>query len=361
MEKTTQYITAPHIPPAHKAISIWLFTVCAFVVLMVLVGGLTRLTDAGLAITEWKPITGVCPPLTITEWEVEFEKYKTIPEFQLVNSDYSLEEFKFIYWWEWGHRQLGRVVAMVFLIPFIWFAMRKKIPQGFYGPLVSLFLLGGLQGFMGWYMVKSGLTERIDVSQYRLAMHLGLALLIFSYTYWLALDLWRGGGVIKKPEGKKPEGKKPKPQKLEGRVLASFIVLMTFLQSMMGALVAGLDAGKSYTDWPYMDGALMPSGLLDMSPVARNFFENYLTVQFDHRIGAYLLLMMVFVHLYAQYKSQSPTLKTAYLVAFAVTSQAVLGIIALRLAVPLFWGAVHQIGAVMVLAVAITHLQMTRS
>lgn len=330
----------------HRRISIWLFTVCGFVALMVLVGGLTRLTDSGLSITEWKPISGAIPPLTAQDWQVEFDKYKAIPEFQLVNSDYSLDEFKFIYWWEWGHRQLGRVIGLVFFIPFLWFAVRREIPKSFMGPLLVLFALGGLQGFMGWYMVQSGLTDRVDVSQYRLAMHLGLALVIFTFSFWLALRLWRGISL---------------PQQSSGTVaFAGVIVVLTFLQSMMGALVAGLDAGKTYTDWPYMDGDLIPPGLLEMTPVSANFFENYLTVQFDHRVGAYLLLILVFVHLYRQHKRKAPTMQTARLLAAGVTVQAVLGITALMLAVPLFWGAVHQLGAVVVLALGITHLHLLR-
>ena len=330
----------------HRRISIWLFTVCGFVALMVLVGGLTRLTDSGLSITEWKPISGAIPPLTAQDWQVEFDKYKAIPEFQLVNSDYSLDEFKFIYWWEWGHRQLGRVIGLVFFIPFLWFAVRREIPKSFMGPLLVLFALGGLQGFMGWYMVQSGLTDRVDVSQYRLAMHLGLALVIFTFSFWLALRLWRGISL---------------PQQSSGTVaFAGVIVVLTFLQSMMGALVAGLDAGKTYTDWPYMDGDLIPPGLLEMAPVSANFFENYLTVQFDHRVGAYLLLILVFVHLYRQHKRKAVTMQTARLLAAGVTVQAVLGITALMLAVPLFWGVVHQLGAVVVLALGITHLHLLR-
>ena len=330
----------------HKNISIWLFTVCVFVALMVLVGGLTRLTDSGLSITEWKPITGAIPPLTAQDWDVAFTKYKTIPEFQLVNSDYTLEEFKFIFWWEWGHRQLGRVIGLVFFIPFVWFALRREIPKNLMTPLLALFALGGLQGFMGWYMVQSGLTDRVDVSQYRLAMHLGLALIIFTFTFWLALRLWRGMEL---------------PQQSNGTVaFAGIIVFLTFLQSMMGALVAGLDAGKTYTDWPFMDGDLIPPGLLEMEPVSKNFFENYLTVQFDHRLGAYVLLILVFVHLYRQHKTSAPTLPTARLLAAAVSGQAVLGITALMLAVPMFWGAVHQLGAVAVLALGIIHLHLLR-
>ena len=330
----------------HKKISIWLFTVCAFIALMVLVGGLTRLTDSGLSITEWKPISGAIPPLTAQDWDMEFTKYKAIPEFQLVNSDFTLDEFKFIFWWEWGHRQLGRVIGLVFFIPFAWFAFKRQIPKNFMAPLLALFALGGLQGFMGWYMVQSGLTDRVDVSQYRLAMHLGLALVIFTFTFWLALRLWRG---MELP-----------PQSDRTVAFAGVIVFLTLLQSMMGALVAGLDAGKTYTDWPFMDGDLIPPGLLDMTPVSANFFENYLTVQFDHRIGAYVLLILVFVHLYRQHKAGAHTLPTARFLAAAVTGQAVLGITALMLAVPLFWGAVHQLGAVLVLALGITHLHLLR-
>ncbi|MDG1691084.1 MAG: COX15/CtaA family protein, partial [Alphaproteobacteria bacterium] len=266
------------IPPADRQIALWLFTVAGFVVLMVLVGGLTRLTDSGLSITEWAPIRGAIPPLSHADWMSEFNKYRQIPEYLLVNAGMSLAEFKFIYWWEWGHRFLGRVVGLVFLLPFLAFLAQGKISRARLPALLGLFFLGGLQGFMGWYMVASGLTERVDVSQYRLALHLGLALIIFACSLWLALSYWRGAKQMSKQGGLAKHG-----------TMAAIIVVAVLMQSLLGALVAGINAGKTYTDWPLMDGEFIPSGLFDMQPFWLNFFESHLTVQFDHRMVAYAL------------------------------------------------------------------------
>lgn len=337
-----------------QAVSYWLFIVAGFVVLIVLVGGLTRLMDAGLSITEWQPITGFIPPLTAGDWQMALAKYKTIPEYQQVNKGFSLAEFKVIYWWEWGHRFLGRLVGLVFFVPFIWFLARRQIPHGFKIPLWILFALGGLQGFVGWYMVQSGLTMRVDVSHYRLALHLGLALIIFSYAFWLALKILSlqlsSLKVLRQPE-------KP-PASSGNRIFAALLVVLVFGQSLMGALVAGLKAGKTYTDWPFMDGDIFPAGLLDMSPIWRNFFDNHLTVQFDHRMGAYVLLILVFWHAYRAIKTGSIGAKTAIWLALGVSGQAVLGVLALLFAVPIALGAAHQFGAVLVLGLAVYHLHI---
>ena len=330
----------------NRAVSLWLFTVTGFVVLMVLIGGLTRLTDSGLSITEWQPLAGALPPLSANDWVIAFEKYKAIPEFKLINQDFTLAEFKYIYWWEWGHRQLGRVIGLVFFIPFMVFLLSRQIPKGYLAPLTGLFLLGGLQGFIGWYMVQSGLVDRVDVSQYRLAMHLGMALFILSLSLWLALNLWRGTSLT--------------PQSGRSVAFAGFLVGLVFMQSLMGALVAGMDAGKTYTDWPFMDGDLIPAGLLAMEPLSRNFFENYLTVQFDHRIGAYFLLALVLGHAVQQWRQNSPARLSAVMLAVAVAGQGVLGIVALMLAVTIALGAMHQRGAVAVLILSICHLHRLR-
>ena len=331
-----------HVTRENRAVGIWLLSVASLIILMVLVGGLTRLTDSGLSITEWKPVTGALPPLSQADWMSEFDKYKAIPEYQLVNKGFSLEEFKYIYWWEWGHRQLGRVIGVVFFIPFMFFLMRGFIAKKNILPLTGIFFLGGLQGFMGWYMVQSGLTDRVDVSQYRLAMHLGLALIIFCLVFWQALRLLQPAQAIEEPSRQIYFG--------------YFLIFMVFMQSLLGALVAGLNAGKTYTDWPYMDGDLIPSGLLDMQPVMDNFFESHLTVQFDHRIGAYLLLILVIIHFWSQFKQNAPTRMTAGLLMFGVIAQAVLGIVTLMQAVPMHMGALHQLGAVFVLALSVYHV-----
>ncbi|MGC6534576.1 MAG: COX15/CtaA family protein [Parvibaculales bacterium] len=340
--------TAHSLPTrADRQIAAWLFTVAGFVVLMVLVGGLTRLTDSGLSITEWAPIRGAIPPLTQADWLAEFDKYKQIPEYQLVNAGMSMAEFQFIYWWEWGHRFLGRVVGLVFFVPFVVFLLQKKISRDRLPALLGLFALGGLQGFMGWYMVASGLTERVDVSQYRLAMHLGLALIIFACSMWLALGYWRG-----------PRPAMPR----NAQITVSFIIVAAVLgQSLLGALVAGIDAGTTYTDWPFMDGDLIPAGLLMQEPAWRNFFENHLTVQFDHRMAAYALAILVFWHVYRMHKGADGRVQqSAYWLGGALSLQIVLGITALMWVVPIGLAAAHQIGAVLLLGVAVMHLHFLR-
>ena len=315
---------------------------------MVLVGGLTRLTDSGLSITEWAPIRGAIPPLTQADWLLEFDKYKQIPEYQLVNAGMSMAEFKFIYWWEWGHRFLGRIVGLVFFVPFVVFWAQGKLGGGRLLPLLGLFALGGLQGFMGWYMVKSGLTDRVDVSQYRLAMHLGLALIIFAISSWLAFGYWRGRHLIL----------------VSGPnvAMAGAIVALVISQSLLGALVAGIDAGKTYTDWPLMDGEVIPSGLLMQDPVISNFFENHLTVQFDHRMMAYLLIGLIGWHMYRTLKTDiSLSVKRSVaMLGGALALQIALGISALMLAVPMSLGAAHQLGAVLLLGTALWHLHLLR-
>ncbi|EJW21803.1 hypothetical protein IMCC14465_01970 [alpha proteobacterium IMCC14465] len=335
-----------HVSRESRLVGIWLLSVAALIILMVIVGGLTRLTDSGLSITEWRPVTGALPPLSQADWLSEFDKYKAIPEYQLVNKGFSLEEFKYIYWWEWAHRQLGRVIGLVYFFPFVFFLMRGFIARQHILPLTGIFFLGGLQGFMGWYMVQSGLTDRVDVSQYRLAMHLGLALIIFCLIFWQALRLLQPAQAA--------------AVRSRQIYFGYFLIFMVFMQSLLGALVAGLNAGKTYTDWPFMDGDLIPSGLVDMQPVMDNFFENHLTVQFDHRIGAYLLLVLVIAHFWSQVKTGAPTRMTAGLLMLGVIGQAVLGIITLMLAVPMHLGALHQLGAVFVLAIAVFHIYKLR-
>lgn len=331
-----------------RQIAYWLFTLAGFVVLMVLVGGLTRLTDSGLSITEWEPIRGAIPPLSQAAWDLAFAKYQQIPEYTLVNHAMTLHEFKVIYWWEWAHRFLGRIVGLVFLLPFLVFLLQGKLARHRLAPLLGLFALGGLQGFMGWYMVSSGLSERVDVSQYRLAMHLGLALIIFGIALWLALSYLRG------VDGRLQSG---------ARVAAGgLIVGLILVQSLLGALVAGIDAGMTYNDWPFMDGDLIPPGLFAYQPLITNFFENHLTVQFDHRLVAYFLTAVIGWHIYRVLQSDSrPRVRqTAVYLGLGMVAQVVLGIVALMLVLPIGLAAAHQIGAVIVLGLAITHLHFLR-
>lgn len=252
----------------------WLYSVCLLILIMVVVGGATRLTESGLSITEWKPIHGVIPPLSEAEWQEELEKYRQIPEYQLINKGMSLSEFKFIFWWEWGHRLLGRVIGLAFFIPMVAFWAAGRIEPWLKPRLVIGLALGGLQGFVGWWMVASGLVERVDVSQYRLATHLTLAFVIFAYLFWLARRL-------------APQAAPSAGEQKALLPLGWFFFGVLFLQLFLGGLVAGLNAGFTYNSWPLMDGVLIPSGLLSMSPIWLNFFENILTVQFQHRMLAY--------------------------------------------------------------------------
>ncbi len=327
-------------PAAERAIRTWLWTVALFVVAMVVVGGATRLTESGLSITEWKPVMGAIPPLSQADWLAEFEKYRQIPEYQQINRGMSLEAFKTIYWWEWGHRLLGRVIGFVFLVPFLVFAARGWISRPMLPRLGLLFVLGGLQGAVGWWMVASGLTERTDVSQYRLATHLTLACVILAATVWIAEGFRERRLRFAEAAG------------LRG--IANAVVVLTLVQIFLGGLVAGLDAGWVYNTWPLMDGAWIPEGLLFQSPWWINFFENHMTVQFVHRIGAYALTALVVVNLVVVLRRalEPETVRRAVLLAGLVLAQAVVGIATLLAVVPLSLALLHQFMAAVVLIAA---------
>lgn len=319
----------------------WLYLTAFLVFIMVIVGGATRLTDSGLSITEWQPLLGAIPPLTEADWLAAFEKYKLIPEYQVVNKGMSLDEFKFIYWWEWAHRFLGRFIGIVFLLPFLYFALTGSLTRKMWRRLVVLFVLGGLQGALGWYMVASGLVERVDVSQYRLSAHLTLATLIFAAMLWVAYGLDRNRRM--------PRG---------GREwMAVLLVLLLILQVAAGGFVAGLDAGMGYNTWPLMDGQLVPKGLFVMQPAWANLFENAMTVQFNHRILAYVIAVLAAGYAYVEQT------KGAAILLATVLLQIVFGIWTLLWQVPLWLGLVHQGGALVVLAAALwnLHLVLTKS
>ena len=320
----------------------WLYLVCFLIFVMVIVGGATRLTDSGLSITEWKPLLGAIPPLTAEDWLIALEKYRQIPEYQLINKGMSMDEFKFIFWWEWGHRFLGRFIGLAVFFPLAFFWLTGRLESWIKPHLVFLFVLGGLQGFIGWWMVSSGLVDRVDVSQYRLATHLTLACIIFAYTLWLARSL-----VIHSDE------------KVSDTVakFAPFVVFAVLLQIFLGALVAGLDAGLSYTDWPTMGGEVIPSDLWIQVPAWINAFENPKTVQFIHRTSAYALLLFVFAQMVIAMRSSSgETHKRRTIVLMVLTlAQAAIGVITLVMQVPLNWGLYHQGGALVVLGFAIAH------
>ncbi len=318
----------------------WLVLVAAMIVAMVVVGGATRLTHSGLSITEWQPIHGVVPPLNDAQWQEEFAKYQQIPEYKLINPDMTLSQFKGIFWWEWAHRLLGRLIGVVVLVPLVGFWVAGRVESSLKPKLVAIFLLGGLQGAVGWWMVASGLSERTDVSQYRLATHLTLACFILAYVVWVA----RGLGPARDETA--PAGV---------RRVAAFVVGLAFVQIFLGGLVAGLDAGLTYNTWPLMDGSLVPSGLMANSPAWINAFENVTTVQFDHRLGAYLLFALTLGHAF-QARGTSVA-GSAWLLAGLVTVQAGLGIATLVSVVPLPLALLHQFGAVVVLIAAVAHLR----
>ncbi|RMD50181.1 MAG: heme A synthase, partial [Alphaproteobacteria bacterium] len=264
---------------ARRAIRAWLMVLFALVAIMIAVGGLTRLTDSGLSITEWRPVTGAIPPLSEADWQAEFEKYKKIPEYQLQNRGMTLEEFKSIYWWEWGHRLLGRVIGLVWALGLVWFWLRRQIPPGWTGRLILPGVLGGLQGAVGWWMVSSGLTGRmVDVASYRLAIHLGLAFVIFGVIGWMVFRLGRDEAELMQARRAR-----------DARMMrwGNALVALIFVQVLLGALVAGIDAGRGYIDWPLMNGQFLPDESFDYTPLWSNFFENPALVQFDHRMVGY--------------------------------------------------------------------------
>ena len=275
-------MTAPRYATA-RAIRLWLYAVAAMVLAMVLVGGATRLTKSGLSITEWRPVMGTLPPLGDTQWQAEFEKYQAIPQYRELNSGMSLDAFKTIYWWEWTHRLIGRAIGVVFLLPLLWFLWRGWIGPGLRTRLWLIFGLGALQGAVGWWMVASGLADRVEVSQYRLATHLVLACMIYVAILWTAQRL---------------DERRPRRRPARMRASAIGLLVLVLVQIYLGALVAGLRAGYIYNTWPLIDGALVPdaSRLFFDVPLWRNFFENTLTVQFDHRMLAYAIWIVALVH-----------------------------------------------------------------
>ena len=326
----------------------WLLAVAALVFVMVSVGGATRLTGSGLSITEWQPIVGIVPPLSQADWLEAFAKYKQIPQYHLVNRGMSLDAFKAIFWWEWAHRFLGRLIGAAFLLPMLWLAAAGQIPRALLGRLAGIFALGALQGLMGWYMVRSGLAGRVDVSQYRLALHLGLAIVIFGALVWVALSV---------DEPQRRAAAKP----LAHAGTAAAIVLLVLVQVLLGALVAGLKAGASYNTWPLMDGRFIPDGLGAMEPWYLNLFENALTVQFNHRLVAYALVLATIWHAWTLRGTRDAwARRTGVALAGAVLAQAALGVATLLAQVPLALGLAHQAGAAALFGLAVWNLHCLR-
>jgi cytochrome c oxidase assembly protein subunit 15 len=334
---------------ADRVVQAWLASIAGLVLLMIIVGGATRLTDSGLSITEWKPILGAIPPLTEAHWLEALEKYRQIPEYQIVNKGMSLDDFKVIYWWEWGHRFLGRIIGLAFAFPLAIFAWRGMLRPGALPKYLGVLALGGLQGAIGWYMVSSGLVDRIDVSHYRLALHLSVAFLILGLLVWLAMDL---------------RTETPAKSRLSARAgaVAALIVLIVYAQVALGAFVAGLKAGLAYNTWPLMNGQLIPDGIFAHSPWLMNFVENAVTVQFNHRLVAYIVVALGLWHCATILRSgTSGDVRTsALLLAAGLFAQMALGIVTLLHAVPIGLGIAHQGFAAIVLAIAVRHLWLVR-
>jgi cytochrome c oxidase assembly protein subunit 15 len=325
----------------------WLWIVAVLILLMVVVGGATRLTESGLSITEWKPISGVIPPLSQQAWQAEFDKYKQIPQYAKVFPDMDLQGFKAIFFWEWSHRLLGRIIGFAVAVPLAWFWLRGVLTRGLKLRLLGLLALGGLQGLIGWWMVKSGLAGRTEVSQYRLALHLLVASLTLALAVWIAESLAPA----------RPARLGRATRRL--RMSASLLVGGVFIQLGLGALVAGLRGGRIYNTWPLMGDSFVPPSveLWFKTPAWRNLFENAVTAQFDHRIMAYLLLVATGLHAIDCRRSApgTPTARTGVLLFFVVAAQASIGIATLLWSVPLFAALAHQAFAMAVLATAVTH------
>ena len=329
---------APHL----GAVRWWLIVVAVLIAVMVLVGGATRLTESGLSIVEWKPVAGTLPPLNEAQWVQAFEGYKAIPQYRELNAGMSLAEFKTIFWWEWSHRLLGRAIGAVYLLPFLYFLWRGALGAELKRRLWMIFALGALQGGVGWWMVASGLSQRTEVSQYRLATHLMLALIIFASIVWTLRRMTA-----------RPQSVVPVLLKFSGVALLA----LTFVQLYFGALVAGLRAGRVYNTWPEIDGAFIPSAarLWFEEPWWRNLFDNTLTVQFEHRMTAYALLILALLHAIDAMRSRAgvAVIGGAWSLVAAITLQAVLGILTLLHQVPIDLALAHQDIAIVVLTLAV--------
>lgn len=328
-----------------RLVRLWLLIAAGMILLTLIVGGATRLTESGLSITEWKPVTGVLPPMSHAEWQSEFQKYQAIPQYRELNQGMSLGEFQVIYWWEWTHRLLARTTGMVFLLPFLFFLWRGDIPKNLQMRLWGIFFGGAALGAVGWWMVSSGLagSARVNVSQYRLAFHLTLACAIYAAIVWTAFQVVRRNVA---------------EISARLRVTAFALMALLLLQIYLGALVAGSGAGHAYNTWPAIDGAFIPaaSSLLHDTPVWRNAFENILAIQFDHRMLAYAIWLLALLHAADAWRSGRARVMTL-LLAGMVTAQAALGIATLLMADPLELALTHQVFAILVFTVSIVHAQ----
>ena len=340
-------VTPGRVQRNRRMVRVWLYAVLVVLVAIVMVGGATRMTGSGLSITEWKPIHGVIPPLNQAEWQEEFEKYQQIPQYEQLNKGMTLDEFKGIFWWEWAHRILARGVGFLVALPLVFFWLTGRLERSLRWPLVGLLALGGLQGFIGWWMVASGLAERVSVSQYRLATHLTLACIIIAATTYIA----RGLAIYSQAPA------------LRGvQRFAGILVLLVLVQIYLGGLVAGLHAGLSYNTWPLMDGAIVPGDLLIIEPAWRNFFENPKTVQFVHRMAAYTVFAAVLWHAFAVARAlpNSTHARRAWVLVFLVLGQAAIGVGTLLAQAHMHWALLHQAFAIVVLIFATAHWRGTK-
>nr|ACF98043.1 putative cytochrome oxidase assembly protein [uncultured bacterium 888] len=333
-----------------RRIAAWLLACCTLLFVLIVVGGVTRLTRSGLSIVEWQPIVGTLPPMSEAQWLEVFDKYKQTPEYRQVNFGMSLEAFKGIFWWEYVHRLLGRLLGLAFFAPMLWFLLRRQIDRKLGLKLAGILVLGALQGLMGWYMVKSGLVDDPRVSHFRLTAHLGLAFLIFAAMFWVAFDLLRS----------ETQRSQPAPLQLRLAAFAVALVWVVFLMVLTGGLVAGIRAGSAYNTFPLMNGHVAPPEIFMIEPWHLNFFNNMATVQFDHRLLAWLLAFFVPRLWFAcrRLDSAHGARVAANALLFALALQIALGIATLVMHVPIALAAAHQAGAVVVFAttLALAHV-----
>jgi heme a synthase len=327
---------------AGRPVAAWLLVCCALVFAMIVVGGVTRLTHSGLSIVEWQPIVGTLPPMSDADWQTAFAKYQQTPEWKQVNHAMTLAEFKPIFWWEYAHRLLGRAIGVVFLVPLVVFAVRRRVPRGYGWMLAGIFVLGGLQGAMGWYMVASGLVDDPRVSQFRLTAHLAIALLLFAAMLWIALSLLY------------PERVRSPAHRGARRFAFAFAALV-FVMACTGGFVAGIRAGFAYNTFPLMNGSIVPPEIFMIEPWWKNFFWNMATVQFDHRAIAWLLAVLAPILWWKVHRAPGPprARSGATILLALLALQIALGISTLLLVVPLPLAAAHQAGAVLVFAAAL--------
>ncbi|WP_455478885.1 COX15/CtaA family protein [Bartonella sp. B10] len=349
MERLNGDVLAPLHRKYRIQIQVWLYSILLLCLIIVLVGGATRLTGSGLSITEWKPIYGMIPPISEHQWQEEFSKYQQIAQYKLLNRDMTLSAFKVIFWWEWGHRVLGRLVGIIALLGLIWFWAIKRIEKNILLQLTIVPILIAIQGFIGWWMVASGIGQSnlTSVSHYRLAFHLITACFVIIFVAYLSL------GFTEYSE---------KPANKITQHFAGCLVLLMLIEIYFGALVAGLHAGKVYNTWPLMDGEIIPDGLLRRSPTWINLFENPLTVQFIHRFFAYFLFILTVFHAFYVQKNMphSTHARRAFLICAMIISQALLGIFTLLNEVPISLGLIHQSFALAILCFSVAHWRATK-